>query len=254
MKLSELQLEEYRSQGYLKYGDLLKKEELIKLRKAYDEVLNKQHEIKLVRDREEENGDRSQVLQIRVAHLHHPEFYKLLHNTRLLNAVESIIGSEIKLVLFQGLYKPALIGGEIGWHQDDFYFKVNKPNAVVSCWITLDDVNQNNGCMWMQPKSHHCMLDHIKLEEGGFQINSLDNNTAEPMEIKAGQCLFHHGLAPHRTLKNSTSKPRRALALHFMDATATPLGDGRLDEPAENMPLLRSNIQPVEIQQFKPVS
>lgn len=53
--------------------------------------------------------------------------------------------------------------------------------------------------------------------------------------------MFHHGLAPHRTLENRSPRPRRALAMHFMDAMAEPLGNGRKHEPAENMPVLHGD-------------
>ena len=57
----------------------------------------------------------------------------------MLDAVESLIGPNLGIVVCQGMYKPPYSGDEIRWHQDDYYFQVDKPNAVVSCWLTLDD-------------------------------------------------------------------------------------------------------------------
>jgi ectoine hydroxylase-related dioxygenase (phytanoyl-CoA dioxygenase family) len=63
----------------------------------------------------------------------------LIRDERLLDAVESLIGPNLGIVVCQGMYKPPYSGDEIRWHQDDYYFQVDKPNAVVSCWLTLDD-------------------------------------------------------------------------------------------------------------------
>ena len=77
--------------------------------------------------------------------------------------IEEAIGKNIRLILMQALYKPANDGGEINWHQDDFYFRVNKTDAVTSCWITLDKATTQNGCMWVIPKAHNKLLKHKPL-------------------------------------------------------------------------------------------
>ena len=70
-------------------------------------------------------------------------------------------------------------------------------------------------------------------------MRDVDETQAIPIELKAGQIMLHHGAMPHRTLTNTTSGERRALAVHYMDATAPLLGDNRENEPAENTPIVR---------------
>lgn len=94
--------------------------------------------------------------------------------------------------------------------------------------------------MWVLPGAHRELIEHACLEDNsGFEIHGIDETNAVPVELRAGQCMFHHGAMPHRTLPNTTHRYRRALAIHFMDAMAKPLGKGRQEEPAENMPIVR---------------
>jgi ectoine hydroxylase-related dioxygenase (phytanoyl-CoA dioxygenase family) len=66
-----------------------------------------------------------------------------------------------------------------------------------------------------------------------------DESKATPLELSAGRFMLHHGATPHRTLANTTDNPRRALAIHYMDATAHTLDGNREAEPPENMPIVR---------------
>ena len=45
-----------------------------------------------------------------------------------------------------------------------------------------------------------------------------------PVEVKAGYCMFHHGLNFHRTEANPTPNRRRGLALHYMRSETMYLG------------------------------
>lgn len=241
MNITNKLVKQYHQAGYLVCRDLITPDEVRDLREAYTSSLEKmrrENKLKSIRSGTDLEGRETAVYQIRMAHLHHPLFNDLIHDARLLNIVESLIGPNIRIVLFQGLYKPPLTGGTVHWHQDDYYFRVDKENAVVSCWLTLDDATVDNGCMWVLPGAHRQILEHIPLEGGGLKMLEIDEAKAVPIELKAGQCMFHHGSMPHRTLDNTTNSHRRALAIHFMDATAKPMGKGRQQEPLENMPIV----------------
>ena len=40
------------------------------------------------------------------------------------------------------------------WHQDCAYWIDMPDKRAVSCWVALDDVDVDNGCMWFVPTSH----------------------------------------------------------------------------------------------------
>ena len=213
MRFTPEQREQWLERGYLVGGPFLEDSELDAIGAAFLTTIDH-----LRREQRLENvksdaaaDDSKQVFQIRTAHLAHPLFDKLIHDPRLLDAIESLIGPNLRLVHFQGLYKPPYTGGNVAWHQDDYYFGLTR-DAVASCWLALDDATVDNGCMWVVPRAHRHMYDHHKNWDPNdkkgffFSINDpsfLDFST-QPIEIKRGQCLFHHGLMPHRSLRNTS--------------------------------------------------
>ena len=53
----------------------------------------------------EDSDNEYQVYQIRTAHLRHPIFHMLI-DSRLLDMVECLLGPDLRLIHYQGLYKP----------------------------------------------------------------------------------------------------------------------------------------------------
>lgn len=240
--LTSHQIEYFKNQGYLVYGTIFSPTEVAAFAAAYDECLDalqKTEQLKNIRQGQLDDGTPTQVHQIRCAHLAHPLFDVLIRDPRILDPIAALIGPNLKLILCQGLYKPPHTGGAIDWHQDDYYFRVNKENAVASCWLTFDQATVDSGCMWVLPGAHTQLWDHESLESPGYRMLDADESKATPLELAAGQIMFHHGATPHRTLPNTTDHPRRALAIHYMDATARTLGGNREAEPPENMPIVR---------------
>ena len=91
------------------------------------------------------------------------------------------------------------------------------PQDHVSCWLALDDATSENGCMTMLPQSFK--WGPIARENVRRFLELPTHPRPVEVELKAGHCLFHHGLNFHRTGANSTAHRRRGLAMHFMRAT-----------------------------------
>lgn len=226
MRLSGTQIEDFERDGYVLADGFHDADEIAHLQHCYMETverLTRERSLQNVQSGEDDDSD-FQVYQIRTAHLQHPVFRMLIHDSRLLDMVEGLLGQDIRLIHYQGLYKPARTGGEVGWHQDNHYFKV-ADNRTLSVWLALDDARVENGCMWYLPGRHKVALPHVQLwdtdEKKGFYfaIRDMDDSGAVPAEIRQGGFAIHNGLMPHRSLKNETDRPRRAIAMHFMDAT-----------------------------------
>lgn len=96
------------------------------------------------------------------------------------------------------------------------------PQEHVSCWLALDDATVENGCMTVIPGSHQ-WGPIARQYQGTFLSNPLLAKPV-PVEIKAGHCMFHHGLNFHRTGANNTPNRRRGLALHYIRAETMYLG------------------------------
>jgi ectoine hydroxylase-related dioxygenase (phytanoyl-CoA dioxygenase family) len=251
MRFTPEQREQWLERGYLVGGPFLEDHELDAIGADFLSTIDQlRREQRLENVKSDAAPDsQTQVYQIRTAHLAHPTFDKLVRDPRLLDAIESLIGPNLRLVHFQGLYKPPHTGGEVAWHQDDYYFGVSKANAVASCWLALDDATVENGCMWVVPHAHRRMYEHRKnwdpSEKKGFFFSiddpDFDFSNATPIEVKRGQCLFHHGLMPHRSLRNSSERMRRAFAIHFFDATVREFRGLYQSMPAENTPIIRGH-------------
>ena len=156
-------------------------------------------------------------------------YRRLLYDDRLLDIAEDLIGPNLQLFHDQALYKPPRHGGPIHWHQDNGYWKC-LPANLVSCWLTLDDVDVHNGAMHLIPGSHlrperHERQEGTPLFDLGGQV---DAERAEVVELPAGGVMFHHCQALHHTPRNKTGRERRAFAIHYMNPGTRSLRDGRV--------------------------
>jgi ectoine hydroxylase-related dioxygenase (phytanoyl-CoA dioxygenase family) len=165
-------------------------------------------------------------------------FMSAASDPRILDIVESLIGPDVKLFGSQCFMKPP--GGiEKPYHQDSAYFPI-EPLSLVTCWIALDEVTRQNGCMWVIPGSHLGPLHHHSQpwEIGGridMQVpgEKIDRDLETPITMSAGSCSFHHSKLLHRSGRNRTQSQRRGLAIHYMSAQS------RWTDPNADQPLYR---------------
>jgi ectoine hydroxylase-related dioxygenase (phytanoyl-CoA dioxygenase family) len=106
---------------------------------------------------------------------------------------------------------------------------------MITCWLALDDATVANGCMHVIPGSHRdprfqppgCDLAadiHLSPkplgpgEPGSLyqEVRTWDVDRAVPVELAAGECMFHHCLNYHMTPANVTDRQRRAFVMIFM--------------------------------------
>ncbi len=129
----------------------------------------------------------------------------------------------------QIFYKPAHHGGVVIWHQDYSYWTRTQPMAHLSCWIGLDDSTKENGCVHYVPGSHKWNLlpradfaNDMDAILGALTPEQRRQFTPVPIELKRGECSFHHPLMVHGSYENRTDKSRRAVVLNvFRDGVAS---------------------------------
>ncbi|MFZ0060961.1 MAG: phytanoyl-CoA dioxygenase family protein, partial [Pyrinomonadaceae bacterium] len=121
----------------------------------------------------------------------------------------------------QLFYKPARHGGVVIWHQDYSYWTRTQPMAHLSCWIGLDDSTRENGCVHYVPRSHRWNL--LPRSDFASDMDTIlgvlsDEQKREfkpiPIELKQGECSFHHPLMVHGSFENRTERPRRAVVIN----------------------------------------
>lgn len=153
-----------------------------------------------------------------------PGFHDLLWNPAFTVPASQLLGGGVRFWHDQLFCKPARHGGGVAWHQDYSYWTRTEPMAHLTCWIALDDVTADRGCIQYIPGSHRWDLLPITGLAGDMQAirEVLDDDQWERMqnpvaiEVKAGHCTFHHPLMVHGSFANRTDAPRRAAVLNVV--------------------------------------
>jgi phytanoyl-CoA hydroxylase len=147
-------------------------------------------------------------------------------------------------LLLQSMYifKQPRIGGEVTCHQDAT-FLFTEPLRMVGLWFALEDATVENGCLWAIPGGHKLGLKSrfMRAEGGGTRFEAIDDTPwpeekLQPLEVKKGTVIVLHGLLPHLSKQNQSSRSRHAYTLHVIDAS--------VDYPKDNW-LKRSDEMPL---------
>jgi len=213
----------FQENGYLIVGPVLTAEELEEARSAYDRIFvatEKPASYRNLGQKEGEEVSKGAVLQIIDMWRLDPIFEHLLHKAELLDVIEGLMGHpNIRLYHDQALYKPALHGDIVPWHQDNGYWHLEPP-AAMSMWIALDDADEENGCMWVVPGSHRAgEVGHQRAGQYVAQLKAdADEGLAIALPLPAGSAMIHHCRTLHMTKPNLSPRQRRAWVMHYMPA------------------------------------
>ena len=146
-----------------------------------------------------------------------PAFHGVLWSPAFLVAASQLLEGAVRFWHDQLLCKAAHHGGVVAWHQDYSYWTRTQPMAHLTCWIALDDSTRDNGCLYYVPRSHKWNLLPITGLTGDMNeiMTVLDEDQKQafrpvPIELKRGQCSFHHPLTVHGSYENRSDRPRRA--------------------------------------------
>ena len=78
---------------------------------------------------------------------------EIVHHPAILDAVEDLIGPNIRLFHLSVWPKNAHDPAYVSWHQDATYFGL-EPALQVTAWVALTDASIEAGCMEVIPGSH----------------------------------------------------------------------------------------------------
>jgi ectoine hydroxylase-related dioxygenase (phytanoyl-CoA dioxygenase family) len=150
-----------------------------------------------------------------------PAFHDVLWSPAFLVASSQLLEGAVRFWHDQLFCKPAHHGGVVAWHQDYSYWTRTQPMAHLTCWMALDDSTRDNGCLYYVPGSHKWNLLPITGLAGDMNeiMTVLDEEQKQafrpvPIELKRGQCSFHHPLTVHGSYENRSDRPRRATVVN----------------------------------------
>ena len=200
-KLSSNQLQEYNDNGYVAPIEVLTKDEALSVRKEIENIETKW-------PNELRGSGRNYV------HMISPLLDKVCHNSKILDAVESIIGKNILVCGTTLFIKNPNEIGFVSYHQDAKYIGL-KPYNWVTAWVAITDANEENGCMKMWVGSHKDDLKNHnqKFNEGnlltrGQTVENVPGSEVKPLILSAGQMSLHHPTLVHGSGLNKSNDRR----------------------------------------------
>ena len=225
-RLSSDQVEFYRENGYLAGIRLLNDDQIEVLRKELAELVDPAHPGNkfFYEFNSNESADPEKILFHALgAWRITPGFHDVLWNPAFLVPASQLLEGPVRFWHDQLFYKPARYGGVVIWHQDYSYWTRTQPMAHLSCWIGLDDSTRENGCVHYVPGSHRWNL--LPREDFANDMDTIQGVLSDQqkrefkpnaIELKKGECSFHHPLMVHGSFENRTDQPRRAVVINVV--------------------------------------
>lgn len=239
-RLTDEQIGFYEENGYVAGIRILTDEQLDALRAELEEFFDPQHPGHELwyEYHTNESGDPDTVLFHALGAWRIGEgFHDILWHPAFTVPASQMVGGSVRFWHDQLFCKPARHGGVVAWHQDYSYWTRTKPMAHLTCWIGLDDADQENGCVQYIPGSHRWDLLPITGLAGDMDAiqEVLTDEQWEAMqhpvaaELKAGEATFHHPLMIHGSRDNRTHRPRRATVINvFRDGVMSDKNESLL--------------------------
>lgn len=240
-RLSKEQLEFFEEYGYLSNVKMLDEQQIKALQSELTEIMDPshpRHELFYEFHSNESTDPDSIVFHALGAWRVTNGYHDILWNPAFVMAASQLFGNAaVRFWHDQLFYKPPHNGGVVAWHQDYSYWTRTGPIQHLTCWIGLDDVTTENGCLYYVPKSHRWGLLQKPVLTGEmdglltFMTDEQKNNFHPiPIEMKAGEASFHHPLMVHGSFKNTSNRPRRGVVINvFKEGTRSNSNDVLLD-------------------------
>lgn len=209
------------TEGFSHLESLVSIDEVQNLGILYDELLNDKKRTANLRS-DLSGGEKKKNKVEKITQIMRPSTIepRLLESVAYKNALDwakELLGDDMELDFDMLINKAPFTDTPTPWHQDAAYWIKLPDKRSVSCWIALDEVYEDNGCMWFIPREKEMEIEaHQAMPNGGALYCDVTNlNKAESVSLSSGGCTFHDGFTLHFSKGNSTESQRRALILNF---------------------------------------
>ncbi|MEX0675912.1 MAG: phytanoyl-CoA dioxygenase family protein [Pirellulales bacterium] len=173
------------------------------------------------------DADRSRPETLRQLHRidQDPFFASYRNNPIWRSLAEALVGEEVTALSPEWFNKPPLCAAGTPPHQDNYYFCLD-PCNVLTIWMALDAVDDENACMRYVVGSHregvrpHARSNVLGFSQGITDYGPLDASREVAIHLKPGDVSVHHGNLIHLAGANrSATRHRRAFAIVFQGAS-----------------------------------
>lgn len=167
-------------------------------------------------------------------HFYFDEWRKLCCNPRILDAVSSVLGPELVLFYSSIFMKRPRDQMRTPWHQDNTYWDSIRGTDVVTAWLALDNVDEENSCMKVIPCSHagyegfRMQAVEMKPEDRVMLRKEVDVTSemeaaAVPIVLQAGEISIHDSFVIHGSGPNFSDRRRAGYTIRYGNALTTEI-------------------------------
>ncbi len=208
--LSEAQIEQYRRDGYVHPIRIMGADQAAELRRRLEAF-------------EATTGGPLKGDLRHKTHLLFSWLADLVHDARILDAVEDLYGPDLLCWSSSFFIKEPRSPGFVSWHQDSTYWGLSRPD-VVTAWVALSPSNRANGAMEVIPGTH--LMDQIAhrdtfdkdnmLSRGQEVMVDVDPSRAVALELEPGEASLHHVRLVHGSAANPSPDRRIGFAIRYI--------------------------------------
>jgi ectoine hydroxylase len=236
--LSDLQVREYRRQGFVFQESLFSPQEM--------ERICQEAELEYAEDspRRIFEKDSELVRGVHGSHLYKDFFERLVRLPRLLGVAQQLLRDDAYIHQFKINAKRAFMGDLWPWHQDFLYWHredgMPKPNAL-SVGVFLDDVTEFNGPLVLVPEAQNGTTIDVAQKGEGW-TNTLTSDVKYTLDTNAfrslvsrnglvapkgpkGSAVWFHCNTPHGSAPNISPFDRGLMLISYNSVRNAPSPD-----------------------------
>lgn len=211
---------QFQQQGYEIFRAVLTPDEVAATRQALDDLIARKcgsgegrvRPERLTEPHVKDNGD---------------VWMQLCRHPKVLDAVESVLGPDLLLIMSHLIVKPPADGLAVDWHQDNTYWDSVEGTDVVTVWLAIDDVDTGNACMSVIPCTHQGYQSlRMVASEGSLlsrkvEVSPAMEAAAVPIALKAGDLSIHDSFIIHGSPANRGNRRRAGYTMRYANARTT---------------------------------
>jgi ectoine hydroxylase-related dioxygenase (phytanoyl-CoA dioxygenase family) len=220
ISISEDQKKQYQEKGFFILDQVIPDAELAMIRETCDRLVSEQDaEMERLGTDELNLSRRGSRYFSFLAYQEHPELGRFIFSDLMAEVCRATIGGEALLFWDQFVVKGTSNVGKstFSWHQDSGY--VDGPHEYyVNAWVPLDDVNEENGTVYLLPFEHAGTRDRVEHRvdpETGDRVGYFGDESGVAAVCPAGSIVVFSSVTFHRSGPNLTDRFRRAYALQY---------------------------------------
>lgn len=205
-QLTQAQIDEYNSSGFVQPFDIFSPEEVAQKRRYID---------RLMKDAGDAGAYGINCFQARLAGL-----WDIATDARILDHVEDLIGPNIVCWATAILSKKPHDPKSVPWHQDASFWKLT-PARTVTVWLAIDDADAENSAMRFIPGTHDKGAFRVRSTDGKKAVFHQETAGAEALgapftnALRAGQISLHADMLVHGSEANMSGRRRCGLTLRY---------------------------------------